>query len=53
MKQFYAYPCEDAADCLEFLESSQTMSFKEFCQKHCANCPDCVELDIPYSEEEK
>ena len=52
MKQFYAYPCEDATDCLEFLEGYQTMSFKDFCQKHCANCPDCVELDIPYPEEE-
>lgn len=49
-KQFYSYPCEESGDCLEFLESGRKMSFVEFCEKHCENCPDCVVLDIPYEE---
>ena len=51
MKQFYSYPCESAEDCLEFLEGDKKLSFVEFCEKHCANCPDCVVLDIPYTED--
>lgn len=51
MKEFYSYPCESAEDCLEFLEGDKKLSFVEFCEKHCANCPDCVVLDIPYTED--
>ena len=49
-KQFYSYPCEESNDCLAFLENGKEMSFVEFCKKHCDHCPDCVVLDIPYSE---
>ena len=49
-KQFYAYPCNDFTDCLDFLEGYEKLTFREFCEKHCAHCPDCVELDIPYDE---
>ena len=49
MKLFYSYPCADSDDC-PFLESGKTMSFVEFCKRYCENCPDCVVLDIPYSD---
>ena len=52
MKKFYSYPCEDSSDCLDFLEGfSNGLSFVQFCKTHCANCPDCIELDIPYDDD--
>ena len=50
-KSFYPYPCEESADCFVINENPE-MSFSEFCQHYCANCPDCVFLDIPYDNSE-
>ncbi len=52
-ENFFAYPCEQSGDCLEFLEGWQKMSFTNFCETYCKNCKDCVLLDIPYSESEE
>lgn len=50
--KLYSYPCVDG--CLEFLEGYKTLSFAEFAETHCGSgCPDCVWLDIPYTEEMK
>lgn len=53
MKNFYSYPCEDCMYCPYFIDGAEKMSFKEFCEKYCARCPDCIEMDIPYEEIEK
>lgn len=39
--------------CPYFIDGAKKMSFKEFCEKYCARCPDCIEMDIPYEEIEK
>lgn len=53
LKEFYSYPCAERNDCIDFLEKGKTMSFVEFSKKYCDHCPDCVVLDIPYSQVEK
>ena len=51
-QKLFAYPCEDSCDCLSFLESGTEMSFAYFCETVCGSgCPDCLWLDIPYSQE--
>ena len=53
MKEYYSYPCEQADDCIDFLEGAKKYSsFKEFCEKKCGNCPDCIVMDMPYPEED-
>lgn len=53
MKEYYVYPCVEHMDCIEFLDGYGKMSFKEFCETHCAYCPDCIVIDIPYDQIEK
>lgn len=51
MKKNYSYACENSGDCLYSLEGHEKgLSYVEFCNLYCANCPDCVVLDIPYNE---
>ena len=50
-KCFYPYPCDEPADCYAINEDPE-MSFAEYCQHYCANCPDCVFLDLPYDNSE-
>ena len=50
-KTLYPYPCEESSYCFVINENPE-MSFAEYCQHYCANCPDCVFLDIPYDNSE-
>lgn len=53
MKKSYSYPCENCIYCPYFIDGAEIMSFKKFCKKYCARCPECIKTDIPKEEIKK
>lgn len=50
--KLYAHCCDMYRDCVDFLEAFNSFcTYEDFCKFICANCKDCLWLDIPYEGE--
>ena len=54
-KKLYAYPCNEFTGCEYYLDSLDennctTLGLCEFAKRYCANCLDCVVMDLSYED---